>query len=77
MNSKINTIIPVDNLLDLKHEWKVVAFRRNGEGNWHWNIGLMEIGSFKEKITSGHIVSVHRRDADGTRMLAKLRGRGG
>jgi hypothetical protein len=68
--------MPIGSLLDLKHEWKVIAFRKNGEGDWHWNIEPMEVRTFKDMVTSGHIVSVHRRDADGTRMLAKVRGRG-
>jgi hypothetical protein len=76
MSSKVNTILPIGSLLDLKHEWKVVAFRKNGEADWHWNIDRAEVRSFKDMVTSGHIVSVHRRDADGTRMLAKVRGRG-
>ena len=76
MSSKVNTILPVGSLLDLKQEWKVVAFRKNGEGDWHWSIDPSEIRTFRDMIDAGNIISVHRRDSDGTRMLAKVKGRG-
>jgi hypothetical protein len=73
MTTKITTTLPIGSLLDLQYEWKVIAFRDNGEGEWRWNIEPMEVRTFKQMVEEGHIVSVHRRDSDGTRLLARLR----
>jgi len=73
MSAQVATVLPIGSLLDLKHDWKVIAFRKNGEGNWHWNIDPMEVRTFKDMVDCGHIISVHRRDEDGTRIIARLR----
>jgi hypothetical protein len=73
MSNRITAVMPVGSLLDLKYEWRVIAFRPNNEGEWRWNIEPTEIRTFREMVDAGNIVSVHRRDSDGTRLLAQLR----
>lgn len=75
MTTQICTLLPVSNLSDLKHEWRVMAFRPNGSGFWDWNINLLDVSSFHSMLRDGLIVSVQRRDPDGTRLLAKVKGR--
>jgi len=75
MSNRITVVMPVASLLDLKYEWRVIAFRPTAEGDWRWNIEPAEIRTFREMVDAGNIVSVHRRDPDGTRLLARLRSR--
>ncbi len=74
MSNKVTAMASIGSLLDLKHEWRVIAFRPNNEGEWRWNIDPVEVRTFREMVDAGNIVSVHRRDPDGTRLLAHVRG---
>lgn len=75
MTTQVSTLQPVKQLLDLTHEWRVVAFRPRGDGAWDWHLDRLEVLAFKKMVDDGLIVSAHRRDGDGTRLLAKLKGK--
>lgn len=69
-------MLPAFQLTDLgSHEWRVLAFRPNGSGAWVWNITPVEVRVLGTMRNDGLIVSAHRRDGDGTRLLAKLKER--
>lgn len=75
MTTQVSTLQPVKQLLLLTHEWRVIAFRPRDDGTWQWNIDRLEVPTYKKMVEEGVIVSVHRRDADGTRLLVKLKGK--
>ena len=73
---QVSTMWPASKLTDLgAHEWRVLAFRPNGSGKWEWNITPLEVRVLDTMRKDGMIVSAHRRDGDGTRLLAKLKDR--
>lgn len=60
---------------DLCQEWRVVAFRPNRSGTWYWELKRDEQMMLRDAVSNGEVVTVHRRDADGTRLLAKMAAR--
>ncbi len=75
MTTQVSTLLPVRELSDLKQEWRVLAFRPNGSGSWQWYLSPTEIKVLDTLRRDGMLVSAHRRDGDGTRLLAKVRGK--
>lgn len=75
MVNQVTTMTPVSLLADLKHEWRVIAFRPNNLGEWRWYITPLEREAYTSMVQNKIIISAHRRDRDGTRLLAKVRGK--
>jgi len=73
--TQVSTFMPARQISDLTREWRVLAFRPNGSGAWQWNLPLEEVRVLATMRSDGLIVSAHRRDGDGTRLLAKLKER--
>lgn len=57
---------------EINHEWRIVAFRQNGDGNWQWNITPIEARVLREMVADGAMICTQRRDHDGTRLFCKL-----
>ena len=73
---QVTTMWPVSQLTDLSpSEWRVLAFRPNGSGVWHWYIDPSERHVLSAMGKNEVLGSAHRRDGDGTRLLAKLKDR--
>jgi hypothetical protein len=73
---QVTTMWPVSKLTDLSpSEWRVLAFRANGLGVWHWYIDPSEMHVLNAMRKDDVLVSAHRRDGDGTRLLGKLKER--
>jgi hypothetical protein len=73
---QVTTMWPVSKLTDLSpSEWRVLAFRANGSGVWHWYIDPSEMHVLSAMRKDEVLVSAHRRDGDGTRLLGKLKDR--
>lgn len=62
-------------ITDLGQEWRVVAFRPNRSGTWFWHLKRDDQLILRDAVSGGDIVTVHRRDEDGTRLLAKMAAR--
>lgn len=75
MTQQVSTLMPVRSLADLKYEWGIMAFRPNGHGEWRWYLQPDEIRTYTTMVSEGFVVSAHRRDGDGTRIVAKLKGK--
>lgn len=75
MTEQVTTMLPVTSLPQLGLEWRVLAFRPNNSGVWNWNINSLEVQVYQKMVSDGLIVAAHRRDADGTRLLAKVKKR--
>lgn len=75
MTVQVTTMFPVTRLSDLTQEWRVIAFRPNGDGEWRWYLDPLETRSAKTMIADRTLISAQRRDRDGTRLLAKVRGK--
>lgn len=75
MVTQVSTLMPVASLSELKEEWRVLAFRPNGHGEWRWYVKLPERGVLQKMISDNIVICAHRRDGDGTRMLAKVKAR--
>ncbi len=73
--TQVSTLWPVSSLTELKHEWRVLAFRPNGSGAWHWNIGPDAVRAHQQLVREGSLITAHRRDGDVTRLVAKVAGR--
>ena len=73
MTVQVTTMFPVTKLSELNLEWRVIAFRPNGDGEWRWYLDPIETRAVKSMISDRTIISAHRRDRDGTRLLAKVR----
>jgi len=75
MTTQISTLWPVGGLSDLNYEWKVLAFRPNGHGEWRWYIKGTELHVLASMKSDGLVVTTQRRDGDGTRLLGKMSGK--
>lgn len=75
MTVQVTTMFPVTKLSELGREWRVIAFRPNGDGEWRWYLDPLETRSARTMIADRTIISAQRRDRDGTRLLAKVRGK--
>lgn len=64
-----------ESMADLCQEWRVVAFRPNRSGTWYWELKRDEQMMLRDAVSGGEVVTVHRRDEDGTRLLAKMAAR--
>lgn len=76
MVTQVSTLIPTKSLTTLGHEWRVLAFRPNGHGDWRWYIAPNEREVLQKMVEDKTITTAHRRDGDGTRLLGKVRGKG-
>lgn len=72
---QVSTLVPVSSLTELGHEWRILAFRPNGAGSWQWTIGPDDIRTLQPLVREGTLITAHRRDGDGTRIVAKVAGR--
>lgn len=72
MSNKVTTMVPVDRLTDLGHDWRVIAFRPDGSPTWNWNINFEEVRIFQQSVRDMIVTTAQRRDPDGTRLLARL-----
>lgn len=75
MVTQVSTLVPTKSLSALGHEWRVLAFRPNGQGEWRWYITPLERDTLQKMITDKTIITAHRRDGDGTRLLGKVKGK--
>ena len=75
MTTQVATLLPVRSLSDLQQEWRVLAFRPNGSGAWVWHLPPDDVRLLATMRREELLISAHRRDADGTRLLAKVRSR--
>jgi hypothetical protein len=73
--TQVSTFTPIRQLSDLTQEWGVLAFRPNGSGAWLWHLPPEDVRLLATMRSDALIVSAHRRDGDGTRLLAKLKER--
>ena len=74
--TQVTTLWPVSSLTELRHEWRILAFRPNGSGAWQWSIGPDDVRALQPLVRDGSLITAHRRDGDGTRLVAKVAGRG-
>lgn len=58
----------------LNGEWKVVARRPAGQGDWEWTIPRAEVMPLKGAVEEKRVAMVQRRDKTETVLLAKLKG---
>lgn len=72
---RITTMETINAIDQISHEWRVVAFRPNGDGAWDWNINPIEARVVRDMTSGGELICTQRRDADGTRLLVKLPGK--
>ena len=72
---QVNTLQSVSSLTELGHDWRILAFRPNGSGAWQWAIEPSDARALQGLVKDGTIITAHRRDGDGTRIVAKVAGR--
>lgn len=71
---RITTMETISAIDQITHEWRVVAFRPNGDGSWEWNVNPIEARVVRDMTSAGELLCTQRRDEDGTRLLVKLPG---
>ena len=71
---RVTTMETINAIEQITHEWRVVAFRPNGEGSWEWNVNPIEARVIRDMTVGDELICTQRRDADGTRLLVKLPG---
>lgn len=64
----------VSSITKLKGDWKIVARRPAGNGDWEWTIPRAEVMPLKMAVENKGIAMVQRRDKTETVLLAKLKG---
>lgn len=74
-STQVSTLLPVSALTQLGHDWRILAFRPNGAGAWQWHIEPADVRALQGLVKDGTIITAHRRDGDGTRIVAKVAGR--
>lgn len=72
MTTQVSTMQGISSLTELKSEWRVLAFRPNGAGAWQWHINGFDIAALQPLVRDGSVITAHRRDGDGTRLVAKV-----
>lgn len=71
---RITTRETINAIDQITHEWRVVAFRPNGDGTWDWYVNPIEARVVRDMSSAGELICTQRRDEDGTRLLVKLPG---
>lgn len=71
---RISTRETINAIDQITHEWRVVAFRPNGDGTWDWYINPIEARVVRDMSSADELICTQRRDEDGTRLLVKLPG---